>query len=147
MRFLHIRTSVAGLTLLVLVGISPTLAKQPIRSQAAQPVLIAQTSTGVTTYSFPAENITYSTDGVFNHKGRIFQGNEITIVDSAIGKQVSVILSHGIDTFTRFTLLLPNGLFQNGDKITAIGITDNAVVPRINNDSYTLLKGTVEISP
>jgi len=147
MRFFHIPAAVVGLTLITIVGTDPTLAKQPIRSQAARPVLMAQTTTQVITYSFPKENITYSTDGFLNYKGRIFQGNEISIVDSAIGKQVTVTLANGIDTLTRFTLLLPNNLVQNGAQITAVGITDNFLAPNKNNDSYALLNGTVEISP
>ena len=144
MRFFKIGTAVVGLSLLTFVGAAPTLAKQPIRSQAAKPVLIAQASNEVIIYSFPAEDITYSTNGTFNYKGRIFKGKDITIVDSSIGQQVSVKLSNGVDTITTFTLLLPNNPIQNGAKITAVGITDNFIAPRTNNDSYILLHGTVE---
>ena len=93
-------------------------------------------------YSFPKEGITYLINGSFNYKGRIFPPNEINIVISAIGKQVTVKLANGIDTLTTFTLLLPNNLIQNDAKITAVGITDNFVAPSRNNDSYILLNGT-----
>jgi hypothetical protein len=146
MRFLRMRAALVGLTLLTVVSISPVWAKQLVISQGAKRVLVAQTSTQVTTYSFPTQDITYSTDGYLNYKGRIFQGNDITTIDSSIGKQVTVTLSHGVDTVQTFTLLLPNGFLQNNEKIKAVGITNNFIAPGRNNDSYIFLRGTVEIS-
>ncbi len=69
--------------------------------------------------------------------------DEISIVDSAIGKQVTVTIARGVDTLTTFTLLLPNNSIQNDAKITAVGITNFRVFPRLGTTSYTLLRGTV----
>ncbi len=102
------------------------------------------TPTAVTVYNFPKQGITYSTDGSFDYKGQHFQGNQITVVDSAIGKQVSVVLDFGVDTNTTFTLLLPNGLIQNNGNIKAVGITTHNVdAGIIRTNSYTILNGTV----
>ncbi len=101
------------------------------------------TPVGVTVYNFPDQGITYSTDGSFDYKGQHFQGDEISIVDSAIGKQVTVTIARGVDTLTTFTLLLPNNSIQNDAKITAVGITNFRVFPRLGTTSYTLLRGTV----
>ncbi|MEH2064609.1 MAG: hypothetical protein V7K50_20510 [Nostoc sp.] len=106
----------------------------------------AVTPTGATIfYSFPNEQITYTTNGTFNYKDRVFQPNEINIVTSAIGKQVSVTIANGVDTLTTFTLLLPNNPIQNNPQITAVGIINNFVAPQTNNNSYTLLNGTASI--
>lgn len=101
------------------------------------------TPTAVTVYNFPEEEITYSTDGSFDYKGQHFQGDEISVVDSTIGKQVTVTISRGVDTLTTFTLLLPNEQINNDAKVTAVGITVNRVFPRLGTTSYTLLHGTV----
>ncbi len=63
-------------------------------------------------YKFPSS--TYSTAGDFDYEDLHFQGNEIRVVDSSIGKQVTIPLEHGIDTSTTFTLLLPPQLVHWG---------------------------------
>ncbi|MEH1771167.1 MAG: hypothetical protein V7L27_03775 [Nostoc sp.] len=137
-----------GLTLPIPLGIlaPPVFAQTGNRVQS--PVA---TSIGVHIfYNFPKEGITYLTNGPLNYKGRNFPPNEINIVTSAIGKEVTVKLANGIDTLTTFTLLLPNSPIPIDAKITAVGITDNFLAPSTNNDSYILLNGTastVIVSP
>ena len=130
-----------GLTFALPLGILtyPALAQT---SDGAQNTVV--TPVGVTVYNFPKQEITYSTDGSFDYKGQHFQGDQITVVDSAIGKQVSVVLDFGIDTNTTFTLLLPHNLIQNNGNIKAVGITTHNVdAGIIRTNSYTILNGTV----
>ncbi|MEJ6486106.1 hypothetical protein N0Y54_33425 [Nostoc punctiforme UO1] len=131
-----------GLTFSLLVGAftTPVFAQpQPEQPQGTSTVAPAP----VVVYKFP--QITYSTAGTFDYKGKHFQGDEIKVLDSDIGKQVTITTARGVDTFTTFTLLLPNNPIQNNAKITAVGITTSRVVPRPGTTSYTLLHGTVSI--
>ena len=133
---------------LILIGLTFALPlgilTYPALAQTSDLQNTVVTPVGVTVYNFPKQEITYSTDGSFDYKGQHFQGDQITVVDSAIGKQVSVVLDFGVDTSTTFTLLLPNGLIQNDGKIKAVGITTHNVdAGIIRTNSYTILNGTV----
>jgi len=91
-------------------------------------------------------SIEYSTGGFFCYEGQTFTGNQISIVNSSIGKQVTVTIGNGIDTLTNFTLLLPNDNppILNGP-ITTVGITINNTfvgVPPLSTTTYVLLIGT-----
>lgn len=132
---------ILGLTLPLIAGTSAiTTFAQPAPAQEQIPTI--KPVVGAIIYKFPG--ITYSTAGYLDYNGKHFTGNQISVTDSAIGKQVTVTLSHGVDTFTTFTLLLPNDPIRNYNaQITAVGITIHRVIPAFGNTSYTLLKGTV----
>jgi hypothetical protein len=114
------------------------------------PRVLAQTvapapSSVVISYQFPKEGITYITNGSLTYNGVTYPPNKISIVNSGIGKQLTVTTANGVDTLTNFTLILPNNLIQNSAKITAVGIIDNFLAPNKNNDFYTLLNGTATV--
>ncbi|MEH2055451.1 MAG: hypothetical protein V7K97_04605 [Nostoc sp.] len=132
-----------GLTFPIPLGILTP----PVFAETGNLAQTTVTPTGATiSYSFPNEGITYTTNGAFTYKGLIFQPKDINIVTSAIGKQITVTIANGVDTLTTFTLLLPNNPIQNSNtQITAVGIINNFVAPKTNNNSYTLLNGTASI--
>ncbi|MCW5318060.1 hypothetical protein GTQ43_31145 [Nostoc sp. KVJ3] len=126
-----------GLTLAVPVGILTP----PVIAQTVSP----SPSSVVISYQFPKEGITYITNGSLTYNGVVYPPNKISIVNSGIGIQLTVTTANGVDTLTKFTLILPNNLIQNSAKITAVGIIDNFLAPNKNNDFYSLLNGTATV--
>ena len=123
-----------GLTLTLLVGnfTSPVFA-QPAPAQQEAPIgVTVSESPGiiVAIYNFPAEDITYdSKEGTLSYNGRTYTGSAVQIVNSEIGKQISVnVPTPNLLESKKFTLLLPNNTFNNGEKITAVGITVTTLV-------------------
>jgi len=146
-----------GLTLTLPLGMNTS----PVLAQTSNnfPCPVVTPVTGVTTYCFPATgtlpNIAYVTsntstsNGIFYYGNQVFTGNQISIVNSPIGEQVTVDITGAFLLGTiKFTLLLPNDKppILNGS-ITAVGITvENLieVVPPRETTTYQLLQGIVK---
>ena len=135
-----------GLTFSLPLGIFTA----PVFAQTAdlqQNIIVSPVGAGI--YNFPAENITYnSKEGTLIYKGVTYTGSEVHVVNSDIGKQVTVLVrSPLLISSTKFTLLLPNDTsLSTSNKITAVGITVVTVVatiPQRINTTYDLLQGTV----
>lgn len=133
-----------------------SIVTSPVLAQTSNPCPVVTPAEGVTTYCFPATttsglpsiayviNNTSSGNGTFYYGNQTFTGNKISIVNSSIGKQVTVTIANGIDTLSTFTLVLPNDKpsILNGS-ITAVGVTIDNVVPFSSKTTYFLLQGTV----
>ena len=89
-------------------------------------------------------HITYSAGGSLDYKdgkkSLHFDGNQVKVLDSDIGQQVSVVIDHATDTSNLFALLLPNGPSDSPD-ITAVGIKTSVILGSSRVISYTLLTG------
>ncbi|MEH2059210.1 MAG: hypothetical protein V7K97_24265 [Nostoc sp.] len=130
---------------LIRMGLTLALPLGVLTPRVFAQVVTPAPSSVVISYQFPKEGITYITNGSLTYKGVTYPPNKITIVNSGIGKQLTVTTANGVDTLVNLTLILPNNLIQNSAKITAVGIIDNFLAPNKNNDFYGLLNGTATV--